>query len=136
MRARPMAIAQVTDQGQVWFLSGIETAKAHEIETDTRVHITCQNDRSVYLSLGGRASLVTDRAKIEELWQEPFKVWFPEGKTDPQIVLIAVKLEQGEFWDNEGWNKVKYLVESAKAYVQGTTPEANDGDQHAFVRLQ
>lgn len=135
LRARPMAIAEITEEGVVWFITGLDTAKAHEIETDTRVHLVCQNEHSAYLSMSGTGNLVNDRAKVAEVWQEPFKVWFPKGKDDPDIVLIRVKLEQGEYWDNEGWNKVKYLVESAKAYVKGTTPDTKDEDQHAYVRL-
>ena len=135
LRARPMVVAQVEDDGRVWFITGAETAKTHEIEADTRVHIICQNDRSAYLSLSGRADLVRDRAKAAELWQEPFRVWFPGGKDDPNIELIVVRPEEGEFWDNEGFNKVKYLFESAKAHVSGKTPEVAEGEQHGRVRL-
>ena len=135
LRARPMAIAQVEDDCRVWFITGAESAKTHEIEADTHVHVICQNDRSAYLSLSGRAELVRDRAKIGELWQEPFRVWFPEGKDDPNIELIAVRPEEGEFWDNEGFNKIKYLFESAKAYVTGQTPEVAEGEQHGVVQL-
>ena len=74
LRARPMAVAKVETNSRLWFITGAETAKTHEIEADTRVHVVCQNDRSAYLSLSGRAELVRDRAKIEELWQEPFRV--------------------------------------------------------------
>ena len=135
LRARPMAIAQIEEDGRVWFITGAESAKAHEIEADTHVHIICQNDRSAYLSLGGRAELVRDRAKIGELWQEPFRVWFPGGKEDPTIELIAVRPDEGEFWDNEGFNKIKYLFASAKAYATGTTPEVAEGEQYGRVRL-
>ncbi len=85
--------------------------------------------------MSGRGTLVRDQAKINEVWKEPFKVWFPGGKTDPEIALIAVTLDEAEFWDNQGMNKVQYVFESAKAYLTGTTPETDEGDQHAFVKL-
>jgi general stress protein 26 len=135
LRARPMAIGGVGDDAVVWFITGLDTAKAHEIENDTRVHLVCQNEDSAYLSLCGSATLLQERTRIDQLWQEPFKVWFPQGREDPNIVVIRVRIEEAEYWDNEGWNKVKYLVQSAKAYVKGTTPEPEDDDQHAFVRL-
>jgi len=31
--------------------------------------------------------LVRDRGKIEELWKPEFKMWFPEGKDDPEVAL-------------------------------------------------
>lgn len=135
LRARPMAIAQVGDDGRIWFVTGAESAKTHEIEADTRVHIVCQNDRSAYLSLSGRADLVRDRAKVDDLWSEAFRVWFPGGKDDPNLELIVVRPETGEFWDNEGFNKIKYLLETAKAYATGRTPVIEEGEQHGIVQL-
>src|SRR5438477_7370528 len=106
LRARPMAIAQIEPNCRLWFLSGLETAKTHEIEADTHVHIVCQNDRTAYISLEGRATLVRNRAKVEELWNEAYRIWFPLGKDDPDICLISVAPGEGEYWDNEGFNQI------------------------------
>jgi len=135
LRVRPMAIAQVEENGQVWFVTSSETAKAHEIEHDSRVHLVCQNDQSAYLSIGGRGRLVHDKAKLAQVWNEMMKVWFPEGQDDPTIALIAVTPEEGEFWDNGGVHKFKYLFESAKAYLTGTTPDLEEGKEHGMARL-
>lgn len=135
LRARPMAIAQAEAGGRVWFLTSIDTAKVHEITSDTRVHLICLKEHSAYLSISGHASLEVNPAKVAEVWQEPFKVWFPGGPTDPNIALISVTPEEVEFWDNEGMNKISYLIESAKAYVTGTTPKTKEGDEHAFVKM-
>jgi len=135
VHARPMAIADVEDDGRVWFISGADTAKIHEIEKDSHVNIVAQDGNSAFLSLAGRASLVLDRAKIASLWKEAFRVWFPGGKDDPSIELISVQPDSGEFWDSTGANRCRYLWEAAKAYVTGTTPETDDGDMHGKVRL-
>ncbi len=135
LRARPMAIARVDADCGVWFITSMDSAKTHEIDADTRVLILCQNDHSAYLALCGRAELKTDRAMISELWQEPFRVWFPGGTDDPTIELIHVHPTQGEFWDNQGVAKIQFMFETAKAYVTGTTPVTKEGEQHGFVRL-
>jgi general stress protein 26 len=135
LRARPMAIAEVETNSRLWFITSQETAKVHEIEKDTRVHVVCQNDRSAYLSLSGRADLVHDRAKVEKVWKEPFRVWFPGGKDDQAIVLISVQTDRGEYWDNEGFNKIKYLFATAKALASGTKPETQEGEQHGVAQL-
>ncbi len=132
--ARPMAIAQVEKDGRLWFITSAETAKVHEIEMDSQVHLIAQDDHA-FLSLSGRATLIGDREKIAHLWREPFRVWFPKGKDDPDIELIAVRPERGEFWDNTGAKRFKYLWEAAKAYVSGTPPDADDGEMHGKVRL-
>jgi general stress protein 26 len=135
LRARPMAIAQVEPNCRVWFFTGVESGKVHEIETDTHVSVVCQRDRDIYLSLSGLATLSRDRAKIDELWTEELKTWFPKGKEDPNVGLMAVQPEVGEYWDQEGFNKIKYLFEAAKAYATGTTPKVEEGDQHGKIAL-
>jgi len=32
------------------------------------------------------------------LWSDDVKAWFPKGKTDPNLVLLRVDPEMGEFW--------------------------------------
>ena len=133
LRARPMAVARIDSDGSVWFIASAESTKIHEIETDTQVHIVCQDDRSAYISLSGRAQLRDDVRLVTQLWQEPFRVWFPGGPDDPAIALILVQPEQGEYWDNTGFLKVKYLFAAAKAYATGQTPEVTEGEQHDRV---
>ena len=83
-----------------------------------------------------RAGLVRrDRAKIDEFWKEVYKVWFPKGKEDPELTLVAVEPSEGEYWDDEGFKRIKYLFEAAKAYATGTKPEIDEGEEHAKVRL-
>ena len=135
LRARPMAIAEVDAQGRIWFITSSETAKAYEIATDTRVHLVLQQEHDAYISIAGRATLVDDRMKVSAVWQEPFRVWFPEGQDDPEIQLIRVEPQEVEFWDNQGQNRVHYMFEAVKAYVKGSTPEIHEGDEHAFVKL-
>lgn len=135
LRGRPMQIAGIDEDSRVWFFTEVVSGKVEEIVHDTHVAVICQKDRDLFLSLSGKASLLRDRAKIEELWREPFKAWFPEGKDDPQLALVSVTPEDGEYWDNEGLKKIKYLFEAAKAYATGTKPHIDEGEQHAKVRL-
>jgi general stress protein 26 len=135
LRGRPMQIAGIDDDSRVWFLTAIESGKVEEIVHDTHVAVICQKDRDLYVSLSGRATLLRDRAKVEELWKEPFRAWFPKGKDDPELALVSVTPQEGEYWDNEGLKKIKYLFEAAKAYATGTTPHVEEGEQHAKVKL-
>lgn len=133
LHARPMAIAKVDDAGLFYFLSGKDTLKVHEIVENTRVHVTYQTDRDRYLSIAGFASLTDDPAMIRDLWKEPFKVWFPGGPEDENVVLIAVNPTEAEFWDNTWKNKVQYIWQAATSYVTGTTPDIKEGDQHGVL---
>jgi general stress protein 26 len=135
LRARPMAVADVEEHCTVWFLSLHESGKVHELEVNSHVAVTCQKGNDTYLSLTGHATLSRDRSKIDSLWKEPYKVWFPQGKDDPDLVLIGVEPVEGEYWDQGGINKLKYLFEAAKAYASGTRPHIQEGEQHGKVHL-
>jgi len=135
LRARPMAIASLTESCELWFITGSDSAKAHEVEQDTRVHVVCQEDHSAYVALEGRAELSSDRKRIADVWRPAFRVWFPEGMGDPDIVLIHVIPERAEFWDNTGINKLAYVWELARALATGKPPQVKEGQQHAVVTL-
>jgi len=134
-RARPMVIAGVEENCDLWFITNADSAKVHEIEADTRVHVICQNGPTNCISIGGRASLSRNRAKIRELWKAPYRVWFPLGPDDPSIVLIRVTGEHGEYWDNTGVNRLVYVYQAIKAVATRTTPKLKEGEQHGHVEL-
>ena len=133
--SRPMAVARVDESCDLWFLTGADSGKIFEIREDPTVLIVAQDGQSRFISLTGTAHLHKDRSIIHELWSEPYKVWFPGGEEDPNIRIIHVAARGGEYWDSTGVNKVKYLLESAKAYATGTTPNTEEGEQHGKVRL-
>lgn len=135
LRARPMAVAQVEADNDLWFVTGTGSGKMDEIAADPHVCVTFQSS-SQFLSLSGQATLVRDRQKIDQLWNEAWKVWFPEGKQDPSLALLRVEAHEGEYWDRSGVEGLKYLFQAGKAYLQGTRPETDQQQQHRKVDLQ
>ncbi|HZF55318.1 MAG TPA: pyridoxamine 5'-phosphate oxidase family protein [Polyangiaceae bacterium] len=133
LRSRPMALLKVDDNGDCWFMTGFDSGKIDEIGQNPMVNVSLQDDRK-FLSLSGQAVITRDRQKLEELWSEHMKVFFPRGKEDPNLALICVSPSEGEFWDNEGVQGLKFLLEAVKAYVTGTTPDV-DNAQHGAVAL-
>lgn len=136
LHARPMQVAEVEDSGRLWFLTGADTGKVEEIRADASVSVLFQNERASFLNLSGVARLTRDRSRIEALWSEGFKTWFPQGKDDPNLLLVAVEPEEAEYWDNRGANKVRYAIQALGAYIQGERPEVKEGEQHGRVDLR
>jgi general stress protein 26 len=132
LHARPMAVASVEGTNTVWFVSSIDSPKADEIREDPRVSATFQKERK-FVALSGRGELVRDRAKIDALWKETWRLWFPNGKNDPSIALIRVNVEDAEFWDNAGAKGVRYVFEAVKGLIAGERPSTVEG-QHGRVR--
>ncbi|HUQ52203.1 MAG TPA: pyridoxamine 5'-phosphate oxidase family protein [Gammaproteobacteria bacterium] len=133
LHARPMAVAELRADADAYFVTSIDSPKIAEIDADADVLLTFQSERQ-YAAVYGRVNVVQDRQLIERLWKEEWKVWFPQGKSDPSIALLRFDAERGEFWDNAGTRGVEYAFEAAKAYVRGEKPHV-DSDQHGRVRL-
>jgi general stress protein 26 len=135
LRSRPMALAQAEPNGVLWFVTERHSGKLEEIARDSHVNVAMQSS-SKFLSISGTASAVDDRAKVAELWNESFKVWFPGGKDDPTLILLKVQGEAGEYWDNSGLAGIKYLIEAGKAYLSGSKPDvSSDPRVHGKVKL-
>jgi len=130
--ARPMAVAGVEGASTLWFVTSQNTPKSEEIRRDGRVSVTFQSDKR-YVALSGVAELMTDPAKIDELWKTSWNVWFPQGKDDPNLVLIRVTVTDAELWDHAGSKGIRYAFEAAKALVTGKTTELGE-DLHARVK--
>lgn len=134
LAARPMMIAQLDNDGDMWFATDQHSGKVDDILQHPDVCITLA-DGSDFASISGKGEVVQDRSHVRELWSEPWRVWFPGGPDDPSIALIHVHASSGEFWSNSGTNRATYLFEAAKAYMSGTRPEVDNPNQHARVKL-
>ncbi len=133
--ARPMRVADVEPSGPLWFMTARSSRKVSEIEKDSRVLLVYQDASGQYLSIAGTARIVDDTQRTRRLWKEPYKVWFPKGPDDPDLVLLSVEPEIAEFWDVAGLNRLRYLFDAAKAYVTGDRAAIEDSDKHARLRV-
>lgn len=133
LASRPMTIAG-REPGKLWFLTTMQSEQTKALEIAPRVQITCQSVM-VFLSISGEAKLVKDQAKLDELWSEADRVWFPEGRESKDLVAIEVELIEGEYWDQSGLKGLKYVFEAAKAYLSGERLQADD-DLHGKAAIR
>ncbi len=130
---RPMRIAKLTEEGRLFFITSKKSPKADEIESDASVDVVFQDD-SKFITLTGNATITDDPQLLEDLWSEAYKVWFPEGKDDPNVCIIEVEPAQAEYWDNEGAQGLSYAFSAVKAYVEGEKPKI-DSNVHGKLRV-
>jgi len=129
LRARPMRILLASEADGIWFVSYLDSPKNAEIVKEPKATITCQkNDR--YMSVSGYAELSQDKTKINQLWNEGLKLWFPEGKDSGRICLIHFFPVEGEFWDySRLTSKAHFVLEATKSWMFHTQiQEKNIGD--------
>jgi general stress protein 26 len=132
LRSRPMQTQEAEFNGDLWFFTSTDTHKTDEIEKDNRVNVAYASPSdNTYVSVSGTASLVSDKEKIEELWNPILKAWFPKGLDDPTLILLKVSVEQAEYWDSTS-STVVQVVGFVKALVTG---ERADGGDHGKVNL-
>ena len=130
MRARPLAIADRHDDGELYFSTAVESPKVGEIQANPHVNVTMQDGRR-FVSITGTARIVDDRALVDKLWSESWKVWFPKGKEDPSLRIVIVDPLEAAYWDAAGVQGLKYVFQMAKAYLSGTRPTSDEDDIHA-----
>ncbi len=129
LRARPMAASQKEFDGTLWFFTHASAHKVDEIAADQRVGVTyAEPGQQNYISLSGRASLVQDRAVIDEHWSDILTTWFPKGKDDADTAILRVDVTQAEYWDapNSKWVHAYGYV---KAKLTGVPPQAGDNEK-------
>jgi len=133
IRARPMHIAGVEDDGHIWFVSSSHSGKIEEFERDARVAVVLQGSRR-YVSITGQALLVDDPVRLEEMWKKTWEVWFPNGPRSDDVQLLSVRPEIAEYWDTSGTAGVKYAVAAARALATGEAIDPN-ALEHGKTRL-
>ena len=117
---RPMSVIKVCDQGNIWFFSEKNSDKNKAILNDKNVQLFFSHPaKSSYLVVNGEAEIILDKTKIEELWTPVAKIWFKEGKDDPNISIIKVTPTTAYYWDTDG-NKMINFIKMLASIVTGT----------------
>jgi len=120
---RPMSTQKVDEQGNIWFMSSIKSDKNAEILQNNEVQLFYSNPSNYeFLTVHGKATVHTDRAKIEELWTPFAKAWFEDGKDDLDISLIKVAPQSAYYWDTKN-SKIISMIQILAATVTGTAPD-------------
>jgi general stress protein 26 len=134
LRSRPMSVVKQFGAEAIYFATGEDSAKVDELLQHGQVNVSMQSSKR-YLSLSGTAQIVVDRSIIDSLWGPALKPWFPEGKDDPDLVLIKMDIHIGEYWDLSGTKQLKFLYEAGKAIATGEKMEYDPEDIHDKIEL-
>ena len=128
--SRPMATQRRADGAHFWFVAASDSPKVREIAFDPNVNLAYYKDRTrEWVSVSGTARISRDRAKIRELYEPSWKVWFGNrgghedgGPEDPRMTLIAVDARSAHFMTVEK-PAPALLFESLRAKVTGERME-------------
>ncbi len=123
LRSRPMVASQSSFDGTLWFFTRTSAHKVDEVGAESEVNVSYADpSKENYVSLSGQASLVQDRALIDQHWSPLLKTWFPKGKDDPEAALLKITIVQAEYWDAPSSAAV-HLYGYVKATLTGESPK-------------
>ena len=133
LHSRPMSSnGDIDSAGALWFFTSASAHKVHEIEKLPKVNVSFADpDNQHYVSISGTAQLVRDRNKIDELWRPEFKMWFPNGKDDPDVALLRVSPEKAEYWDSPA-STIGYVLNFVSSWVSGKEADAGENRKINF----
>jgi general stress protein 26 len=120
IQATPMSTQTVDDDGIVWFFSAKNSDRNRLLKEDPRAQLLYSDTSKMdYMSIQGKAEVLIDVSKAEELWSKHVEVWFPEGPTDPNLSLIKFTPKEGYYWDTKH-GKIVSTLKWATAMVTGS----------------
>ena len=84
---------------EIWFIGHSPCETVSSIEKNPEVNLAyVSEDGKKYLSITGKAELVEDQEKLDELWSPIYNAFYEQGKEDPNVQLIKVVPHGAEYW--------------------------------------
>jgi general stress protein 26 len=137
LRSRAMANQQRATGADLWFVTTAGSAKLDDLANDPHLNLSYYRDSNrEWVSVSGTAVISRDRAKIHELYQPDWKMWFDDDgdprhgtPDDPRMVLVGVTVHAAEFLEINKPRPV-LVFELVKGWLTGTEPEL--GEMHVL----
>ena len=103
LASRPLQTLKLDADGELIFFTAADSQKVKDLTDDPWVNLTyVQPKDQRYVSVRGRARLDRDAAVIAELWSPVQKIFFPDGKSDPNLMVLRVRIQDAAYWEAKG----------------------------------
>ena len=124
---RPLTVASV-DADRIGILVDMTAPWAAALQDGDAVHVTVSDTRhNLWLWLVGRATVTTDPAVIDELWNPFAGAYFDEGRDSPGIGVMYVHGESGSYWSTPS-GRIGSLISLVKAKLGDPEESGSHGD--------
>jgi len=123
---RPLTVARVVDD-RIQVLLDTQEQWVADLVPPTPVEITLSDTRSNdWAHLKGTATLTTDPALIDELWNPFAGAYFEDGRDTPGIAVLQLETDSGRYWSSPS-GRVGSLIATIKAKVSGAESAGDHG---------
>ena len=127
LTSRPMTLQEVEFDGDLWFFAERDSNPVRHVAASPQVNVGVGSGGS-WVSLTGRAVVVSDRNKKQQLWNSAVEAWFPQGPDDDSVVLLKVEADSAEYWDSPG-GRLATVFSFAKAKITGERIEGGENEK-------
>jgi general stress protein 26 len=115
--SRPLQTLKLDDNGELIFFTAADSHKVDELTQESGVNLAYADPgEQRYVSVRGRARMDRDEATIGELWSPVQKVFFPEGKDDPNLMVLRVRVLDASYWEAAG-NFIARALDVARGMI-------------------
>lgn len=119
MVSRPLQTLEYDGSGELVFFTSQDSHKTAELHANPAVNIAYAHpSRQTYVSVRGHATLKQERATIDKLWSAPMKIYFPQGKDDPNLAVLRIHVRDAMYWESSG-NFIGRAIDFARAAATG-----------------
>ncbi len=123
-----MTPQQVDYEGNIWFFSGLDSDRNRDIQAHKNVQLYFSSpEKNAYLSVNGQADILTDKVKIQELWNPLLNNWFKDGIEDTNISLLKVTTKTADYWDSESGKMINFFQMIASIITGNNTIDSTHG---------
>lgn len=125
LASRPMATLEMDAQGSLWFFTDLRTPKVEHLRV---ANLTFSDTgHAVYVSLSGHGEIDSDRGRIERLWTNAAKAWFPDGPTSSNLALLKFVPDVADYWDGPSSRMVRAFGVVASALTGKPVAQGEHG---------
>jgi general stress protein 26 len=101
--SRPLQTLEFDTGGELVFFTAADSRKVDELHANPDVNIAYADPgKQIYVSVRGTARIDRDRATIDALWSPVQKIFFAQGKDDPNLVVLRVRVRDAAYWESAG----------------------------------
>lgn len=103
MVSRPLQALKFDANGELVFFTSIDSAKVDQLTENPDVNLAFADPQHQrYVSVRGNARMDREAATVDELWSLPQKIFFPQGKDDPHLLVLRVQVRDAAYWESAG----------------------------------
>lgn len=98
--SRPVQTLKLDANGELIFFTAANSHKITELTDDADANLAYAHPgEHRYVSVRGRARMDRDDDTIDELWTIAQKIFFPDGRDDPNLMVLRIRVRDAVYWE-------------------------------------